>query len=449
MDTKDQAAVSKNETDQLNGDANKEIWPIGKKAAFFTLALSCAFCILDFCDRQVLASLFPYLKKDMGFSDSQLGLLVSIVNMSIAVFTVPAGYLIDRWSRKYMLGIMTFFWSLATGACAFVGTYTHLLICRFFIGTGEAGYVPAAQSLISASFPKKMRATALSIFITSISFGGPLGIVTGAFIAQHWGWRHAFGVVAIPGLIAAFLCIFLKDFKVKKVEEHAKTAAQETVVKTEPWVKVILSVLKTPSCLITFFALAGHNMFASVLVNWSISYFHREAGMDPTTASLLSTTIWIGLAAGHIITGAIIDYLRKKKGCPTAITFVIICTLACFFMEFAAFSYVRPGSALQATLFAAGMCCTGSILPIGYTVTADLNPPHHRGTAMGVLTFVQNALGMAIGPVLAGFLSDTFGLANSLIALSFLELFVALCWVAVRALYNWDLAKVVHTEISF
>ena len=95
MDTKDQAAVSKNETDQLNGDANKEIWPIGKKAAFFTLALSCAFCILDFCDRQVLASLFPYLKKDMGFSDSQLGLLVSIVNMSIAVFTVP-----DRKSTR-------------------------------------------------------------------------------------------------------------------------------------------------------------------------------------------------------------------------------------------------------------------------------------------------------------------------------------------------------------
>lgn len=430
-----------------NGE-DKLIWPVGKKAAFFTLALSCLFCILDFMDRQVLASLFPYLKKDMGFTDAQLGLLVSIVNISIAIFTVPTGYLIDRWSRKYMMGVMTFFWSLATGACAFVGTYTHLLICRFFIGTGEAGYVPAAQSLISASFPEKARATALSIFITCFSIGGPLGIVAGAYIAQHWGWRHAFGIVAIPGIIAAFLCIAVKDFKVT-TKPTDKTKDSGVGKPHEPWGKVILAVLRTPSCIITFFALAGHNMFASVLVNWSISYFNREAGMDPTMASLLSTVIWIGLAVGHIVTGAIIDYLRRTSGCPRALTFVICCTLTCFVMEFLAFTCSKPGSALQATLFATGMCATGCILPIGYTVTADLTPPHHRGTAMGVLTFTQNALGMAIGPFLAGVLSDSYGLATSLTILSFLELFVAFCWLAVRALYNRDLARVEKTEVAF
>ncbi len=434
-------------------EPGREEWPVGKKAAFFTLALSCAFAMLDFMDRQVLAALFPYLKQDLGFSDSQLGLLVSIVNISIAVFTVPTGFFIDRWSRKYMMGIMTFVWSLATGACYFAGTYAHLLMARFFVGAGEAGYVPASQSLISASFPEKYRSTALSIFVTSIGLGGPLGIIIGAFVAQHWGWRHAFGIVAIPGLIGAFLCIALKDFRVKKACDGGASVpnseGDKQSVAHEPWSKVLFSVLKTPSCMLTFLALAGHNMFASVMVNWSISYFNREAHMDPTTASLISTSLWIGLAVGHIVTGIIMDKLRHSGGTPRSLTFVICCTLACFVMEFSAFWLCAPGSVVQVLLFTGGLFATGSILPMGYTVTADLTPPHHRGTATGLLTFIQNALGMSVGPLLAGILSDGFGLGTSMMMLSLMEIFVVFCWLGVRTLYHRDLARMDKVVVQF
>ena len=243
-------------------EPGQDAWPIGKRAAFFTFFLSCTFLLLDFIDRQVLAALFPYLKQDMGLSDTQLGLLVSVVNVSIAVLTLPTGYLIDRWSRKYMMGIMTFVWSLATGACAFAGGFGHLFAARFFVGAGEAGYVPAAQSLIAASFPRKYRSTALSTFVTCASIGSPLGLLIGAFIAEHWGWRHAFGVVAIPGMLAAFLCIRIKDFTVRracKAENEEQKAAVSS--RGESWGNIVLSILRTPSCLLAFLAIAANQMF--------------------------------------------------------------------------------------------------------------------------------------------------------------------------------------------
>ena len=113
-------------------------WPVGKSSAFFTLFVTLALGIFDFIDRQVLASLFPYIKAEYSLSDTQLGMLVSVVNIAIAVLVIPSAYLIDRWSRKKMMALMGIVWSLATGACAFAGTFSHLLIARFFIGAGDA-----------------------------------------------------------------------------------------------------------------------------------------------------------------------------------------------------------------------------------------------------------------------------------------------------------------------
>ncbi|HJB66881.1 MAG TPA: MFS transporter [Candidatus Mailhella merdavium] len=430
-------------------EPGQDAWPIGKRAAFFTFFLSCTFLLLDFIDRQVLAALFPYLKQDMGLSDTQLGLLVSVVNVSIAVLTLPTGYLIDRWSRKYMMGIMTFVWSLATGACAFAGGFGHLFAARFFVGAGEAGYVPAAQSLIAASFPRKYRSTALSTFVTCASIGSPLGLLIGAFIAEHWGWRHAFGVVAIPGMLAAFLCIRIKDFTVRracKAENEEQKAAVSS--RGESWGNIVLSILRTPSCLLAFLAIAANQMFTGVMINWGASYFNREAGMDPARAGALAAVVLVGLGVGHVGFGMFMDWMRSR-GIVRTLSCIALACLSCFVMEAAAFGLCTPGSAVQVFLFAAGLCMAGGILPMGYTVTADLTPAHQRGTAVALLTVFQNLLGFGLGPLLVGMLSDNFGLGTSMMLFTGVEFAVALCCIGIRASYTRDFERMEKVVVEF
>lgn len=107
-------------------------------------------------------------------------MLISIVNIMLAVLVIPSAYFIDRWSRKKMIAIMGGVWSLATGACAFAGGYGHMLLARLFIGAGEAGYNPAAQALLTAQFPKKYQGTAIAITQIGMTLGIPLGLVIGA-----------------------------------------------------------------------------------------------------------------------------------------------------------------------------------------------------------------------------------------------------------------------------
>ena len=185
-------------------NAYDDVWPSGKASAYFTLFVAFMLCLLDFMDRQIVGALLPFIKADYHLSDKELGTLVSIVNISIAILVIPSAYFIDKWSRKKMMCVMGLIWSLATGACAFAGSFSHLLFARFFVRVGEAGYQPAAQALLSTTFPKRLRATAISICNVGGQIGVPLGLMAGAFIATHWGWRHAFGVVAIPGIFLPY-----------------------------------------------------------------------------------------------------------------------------------------------------------------------------------------------------------------------------------------------------
>ena len=201
-----------------------EVWPIGKKAALYSCFI--VFCLgaFDFIDRQVLAALLPYIKAEWTLTDTQLGMLVSVVNVVMAILVVPSAYLIDHWSRKKMMCIMGSIWSVATAACAFAGTFSHLFAARMFIGAGEAGYNPAAQALLSAQFPKKYRGTAIAFTQLGISIGAPIGLVLGAYIAHRWGWRHAFGVVAVPGFILSLMALSIRDYKSVEVTADADRA---------------------------------------------------------------------------------------------------------------------------------------------------------------------------------------------------------------------------------
>ncbi len=182
----------------------------------------------DYIDRMVVVSLFPFLKADWGLTDTQCGAMVSAVYWAIIIFSFPVSIVIDRWSRKKSIGIMAVLWSLATAACAVTKNFGQLFAARAAIGLGEAGYAPGGTAMISALYPENKRAFMVGIWNASIPLGMAAGIVIGGAIASRWGWRHAFGIVALPGLIIALLFFFVKDYKTVGLEKTVDRSAVGT-----------------------------------------------------------------------------------------------------------------------------------------------------------------------------------------------------------------------------
>ncbi len=130
--------------------------------------------------------------KPSGLSDAQLGGLVSIVSITVALGTVPLSLLADRWSRVKGMFLMAVVWSLATIACAFADSYAHLFAARSVVGLGEAADGAAGAALLASLFPARMRSTILGAFLAAGLFGSVLGVVLGGIISQHWAWQAGF-----------------------------------------------------------------------------------------------------------------------------------------------------------------------------------------------------------------------------------------------------------------
>ena len=206
-----------------NVTAPKE-YKLSKRNTYYIFTLLFLLYFFDYVDRMIVTSLFPYIQKEWGLTDTQSGLLVSVVYWSIVAFVFPVSILVDRWSRKKTIGIMALLWRLATVACAFTKSFPQLLMARSGIGIGEAGYAPAGTAMLSGLFPPEKRSRMMGLWNMSIPLGIAVGIGVGGFVAQHWGWRHAFGLVALPGAIVAILFFFVKDYKTVELVKTVDSA---------------------------------------------------------------------------------------------------------------------------------------------------------------------------------------------------------------------------------
>jgi MFS family permease len=162
-------------------------------------------------------------------------------------------------------------WSLATIACAFAGSYQRLFVTRAFIGLGEAGYGPAAGAILSSVFPTRMRATIVGAFLAAASFGSVLGVVLGGVIAARWGWKAAFGIVGVPGLVLAGLYMFVRDYNAPELKLDAPTGLEKVR-------GVAREVFRARSGIAAYFAGALQLITASTIIAWLPSFFNRVYG---------------------------------------------------------------------------------------------------------------------------------------------------------------------------
>ena len=190
-------------------DQTQKTWV---RSAGFGLAVLSFINLFSYLDRYVVSALAESLKhSNLGLSDANLG---SLMSGFLIVYTLTApifGSLGDRRSRPRLIAFGVACWSFATALSGFAGSYLALFAARASVGVGEAAYVTIAPSLLSDYFPVRQRGRVMAIFFCAIPVGSALGYVVGGLVDKHYGWRSAFFVAGIPGLLLAALCLMLRD----------------------------------------------------------------------------------------------------------------------------------------------------------------------------------------------------------------------------------------------
>jgi predicted MFS family arabinose efflux permease len=398
----------------------------------------------DYVDRMVVVSLFPFLKADWGLTDAQCGAMVSAVYWAIILFSFPISIVIDRWSRKKSIGIMAALWSLATAACALTKNFGQLFAARTAIGIGEAGYAPGGTAMISALYPEKKRAFMVGIWNASIPIGMAAGIVIGGLIASHWGWRHAFGIVALPGLIIALLFFFVKDYKTVGLEKTVDLMQAEK--KSHPVTKkmskreIIRTFAGTPSLLMTYFGFAGM-MFTSISMSTFLpTYFQRVHGFPLQKATLLASGIMLTSIIGSPLGGWIADAWMKKK-IQARLLVPSISALLTTVLFLGGF-YWPSGGMVQYGIFLLAGIASIAWASSAIAVTQDVVHPGLRAISYGLCVITQNLLGSALGPVVTGAFSDRFGILAALKIASAMALISCILFYIGSNFYKRDLDKV-------
>jgi len=372
-----------------------------KPQAWFAFGLSFLLMTFDFIDRQIVVSMFPYLKAEWALSDRELGALISVVSLTIAITTLPLSLLVDNWSRVKGVVVMATVWSLATIACAFAGSYQRLFVARAFIGLGEAGYGPAAGAILSSIFPTRMRATIIGGFLAAASFGSVLGVVLGGVIAARWGWKTAFGIVGIPGLVLAVLYMFVRDYGAPKLESRSPIGCDGAR-------GIARELFRARSGIAAYFAGALQLVTVSTILAWLPSFFNRVYGLPADRSGIWAAGVIVCATFGAVFWAGVADRFARRD--PRGRMMVTAaCCLATFGVFLLAFGILAPG-ALQIGAIVLGafvMSATTGTVP---AVAIDVVHPALRSTAGSMVAIVQNLFGLGVGPLINGALSDAFGL---------------------------------------
>src|SRR5918912_1445911 len=244
--------------------------------ARYVLGVMVGINFLNYLGRYILPAVATSVQKEFGLSDSQVGLLGSAFLLVYAVATIPFGIWADRGVRKTVVGVGVTIWSLATFFTGFAANYLQLFVSRAVLGIGEAGYYPAGTSLLSDYFPRERRARAMSIWGAGTALGIAVGFAGGGLVASRFGWRAAFFMTGVTGLIFALLAFRLREPLRGSAEARGPRLERAAAITLSTFLE-LLSIRTLRATIlaetILFFVLAG-------AANWLPLYLHRQFGLD-------------------------------------------------------------------------------------------------------------------------------------------------------------------------
>lgn len=368
--------------------------------ATYALGLLCVVYLLNFLDRTLIFVLFPPIKAELHFTDTQLALLGSTsFVLFYTVLGIPFGRLADRVSRTRMIAVGLAVWSLFSGLTGFADSFATLFFCRVMVGVGEATLGPAAMSLLSDLFPPHRRATVQSIYSAGIPLGAAAAIFLGGHIGGEWGWRTAFYVLGFPGLLLAGLVLALAE------PPRGRTEAAGAAEAAPDWRVLLRSIpLRYHIAGYALMAVAGNSLSI-----WLPSLLARHWQMplsDIGNFGGFATALSGGLATAFGGAGA--DVLRRKDR-GGRLRFSLILALICApLWILLLWSPALIGVKLAWFLLAGfGLAWLG---PAAADVH-DIVGPKLRGLGIAVYFCFVNIVGYGVAPLIVGALNDRMGVA--------------------------------------
>ena len=407
---------------------------IPRRYAWVVFALTFGLLISDYMSRQVLNAVFPLLKAEWLLSDSQLGLLSGIVALMVGLLSLPLSLLADRFGRIKCLTAMAVLWSLATLGCAIAENYQHMLFARFIVGVGEAAYGSVGMAVIVAVFPRDMRATLASAYMAGGVFGSVLGMALGGLLAEYLGWRWAFGGMAIFGLVLAIIYpVVVKEKRVSSVrltdaEDKARMKAQRP-----------LRTLYSSRSVVATYIGSGLQLFVGgTVVVWMPSYLNRYYGMSTDKAGAMAAVIVLCGAVGTILCGMLCDRLGREHPDRKISLAIVYCLVSCGLLLLA---FTLPVGSAQLVLI-----CLGAFIVFGSNgpataMVANLTHYSVHATAFATLTLANNLLGLALGPLVIGKVSDVIGLHNAFQLMPLVSIISAAVFFYAKSHYHHDIKR--------
>jgi len=349
---------------------------------------------LNFIDRQIAGILAEPIKHDLGLTDSQLGWLGGTAfALFYTVLAIPIARYADRSDRSIVLTAGLALWSLATAICGLAQNFTQLFLSRMSVGIGEAAGVAPAYSLLTDLYPAERRARAMALFSLGIPLGSALGVVFGGIIAAKIDWRVAFISLGIAGLLfAPFFKAGVRD------PGHQHRAAAASVG------EVFALIARKPSFWLMSFAAGIGSLVSYGLAFWIPSFLARSFQLALVDRSLIyGATVLVGGVAGVWLGGVVGDRLKQAR--PSAYALVPTVTYAlcmpAFLLAFSSHSIVTA-SFLFLIPTALSLAWLGPVI----SAINSLVPAHMRATASAMFLFINNLIGLGLGTLVIGMISD-------------------------------------------
>jgi len=383
-----------NETHQAHKRVPASVW--------YAIGILALVNVFNWMDRMVLSILLPDIKADLHLSDTELGLLSGIAfAFFYAVFGFPLAWVVDRKNRKTILAVCISAWSAMTAMCGLAQNFPQMMLARIGVGVGEAGYSPSANSLLGDYLPMEKRSIGFAIISAGLMAGTMLGLILGGMLSELIGWRLTFVAMGAPGVIVAAIVYFsLREPKRGRFDSHPIDAppsignALKFLWSQKAYVHLVVAQ--------AFLALPGYG-----ITTWMPSYFSRTYDLSQSELGLY---LGVVLGSGSIIGALVGGYLASKAMSHDIRLGILISGVGLVMLIPLYFGVLYSDQQEFALGFYFIYILFGGLLtpPIG-AILITLALPRIRGVATAIAGFSMSLVGLGLGPVVIGLLSDLFG----------------------------------------
>lgn len=377
--------------------ANPAGYDRATRAMLWTLLVVYVF---NFIDRQIVNILAEPIRRDLGLSDTQIGLMTGL---AFALFYTVLGLPIARYAdrpgtnRGRLIAAALAVWSAMTALCGLAQNFAQLLLARIGVGVGEAGCTPAAHSLIADRVPPERRASAMAFYALGIPLGSLLGMALGGWLADAVGWRRAFMLVGLPGIALALVVLVL-------VRDERRGAGHAAPNGPEGMLATLRQLIASRTFVLMLAAASACAFLSYGKGTWTTIYFQRTHGMTPGEVGF-----WFGIGGGlagilgTFAGGWLADRFGRhdRRHVLTAPAIGMALAVPLAIMAYLATSW----QASLALLMVPTMLNSLYYGPV-FSAAQGLVAPRHRAMASALVLFCQNLIGLGLGPLFFGMLSD-------------------------------------------